>query len=52
MLRQVPIRITFGSPVMPPCSRHPEREEVRAFARQVMDMIEALRAEQEKTPWK
>jgi len=47
MLRQVPIWITFGSPVMPPQSSHPEREEVRAFARKIMDMIAALRAEQE-----
>ena len=46
--RQVPIRITFGSPVMPPRSGHPEREEVRDFARHVMDMIGALRADQEK----
>ncbi len=47
MRRQVPIRITFGSPMMPPGSDRPEREEVRAFARKVMDMIAALRAEQE-----
>jgi len=47
MRRQVPIRITFGSPMMPPVSGHPEREEVRAYARKVMDMIAALRAEQE-----
>ena len=52
MLRQVPIRITFGSPVMPPVSGNPEREEARAFARKVMDMILALRTEQEKTTWK
>lgn len=48
MRRQVPIRITFGSPMMPPGSGTPEREEVRAYARKVMDMIAALRAEQEK----
>jgi hypothetical protein len=48
MRRQVPIRITFGSPMMPPGSGTPEREEVRAYARMVMDMIAALRAEQEK----
>ena len=47
MLRQVPIRITFGSPVMPPGSEHPEREEVRAFVQSIMDMIAALRVEQE-----
>jgi len=47
MRRQVPIRITFGSPMMPPASGHPEREEVRAYARKIMDMIAALRAEQE-----
>jgi len=46
MLRQVPIRITFGSPVMPPSSG--QREEVRAFAQQIMDMIGALREDQEK----
>ena len=47
MRRQVPIRITFGSPMMPPASGHPEREEVRAYARKIMDMIAALLAEQE-----
>jgi len=52
MLRQVPIRITFGSPVMPPGSGNPEREEVRAFARAIMDRIAGLLAEQEKTTWK
>ncbi len=52
MRRQVPIRITFGSPMMPPGSGTPEREEVRAYARMVMDMIAALRAEQEKKTWK
>ena len=52
MLRQVPIRITFGSPVMPPASGNPEREEVRAFAQAIMAEIAGLRAEQEKTTWK
>jgi len=51
MLRQVPIRITFGSPVMPR-ARGIRREEVRAFARAIMDQIAGLRAEQEKTTWK
>ncbi|HEY3155895.1 MAG TPA: (d)CMP kinase [Candidatus Eisenbacteria bacterium] len=46
IMRQVPIRITFGSPVMPPGSG--QREEARAFARQIMDMIGALREDQEK----
>jgi len=48
MRRQVPIRITFGSPMMPPASGHPEREEVRVYARSVMERIQALRAEQEE----
>ena len=47
MRRRVPIRITFGSPMMPPASGHPEREEVRAYARMVMDTIRAMRADQE-----
>ncbi len=52
MLRKVPIRITFGSPVMPPASGNPEREEVRAFARTIMDLIAGMLAEQEKKTWK
>jgi 1-acyl-sn-glycerol-3-phosphate acyltransferase len=52
MRRQVPVRITFGSPMMPPASGQPERDEVRAFARKIMDEIAALLAEQERTPWK
>jgi cytidylate kinase len=52
MRRQVPIRLTFGSPVMPPSTGHPDRDEVRAFARKIMDLIAELRSEQEETPWK
>jgi cytidylate kinase len=52
MRRQVRIRITFGSPVMPPGSGQPEREEVRGFAREIMDRIAAMRAEQEAQAWK
>jgi cytidylate kinase len=47
MRRQVRIRITFGSPMMPPVSGPTDRDEVRAYARMVMDQIAALRAEQE-----
>jgi cytidylate kinase len=47
MRRQVRIRITFGSPMMPPVSGLTDRDEVRAYARKVMDRIAALRAEQE-----
>ncbi len=52
MRRQVPIRLTFGSPVMPPRGDQPEREEIRAFARKIMDLIAELRAEQEERHWK
>jgi hypothetical protein len=45
MRRQVRIKITFGSPMMPPGQT--DRDEVRAYARKVMDQIVALRAEQE-----
>jgi len=45
MRRQVRIKITFGSPMMPPGQT--DRDEVRAYARKVMDQIAALRAEQE-----
>lgn len=48
MLRQVSIRITFGSPVMPPRSAHPERGELRVFAQCVMDRIGELRTDQER----
>ena len=47
MRRQVRIRVTFGSPVMPPSGSASERDEMRAFARMIMDRIAALRAEQE-----
>ena len=48
MRRQVRIRITFGSPMMPPGSGHTDRDEVRAYARMVMEQIAALRANQEE----
>lgn len=48
MLRKVPIRITFGSPMMPPRSDRLEREVARAYASEVMEAIAALRADQEK----
>ena len=52
MRRQVRIRISFGSPVMPPRSENPERDEVRAFAQMIMDRIRAMREEQGVTTWK
>ncbi len=52
MMRKVPIRLSFGSPVMPPRSSQPDREEVRAFALRIMEMIAEMRAEQEERPWK
>ena len=58
MRRQVRIRVTFGSPVMPPTSGGTDRDEMRAFARSIMDRIAAMRAEQEvqtkreMKPWK
>jgi len=52
MRRQVRIRVSFGSPVMPPRSENPERDEVRAFARMIMDRIRAMREEQEAKTWK
>jgi len=52
MRRKVKIRITFGSPVMPPSSEHVERDEVRDFARMIMEMIRTMRAEQEAQTWK
>jgi cytidylate kinase len=42
MLRQVQVRITFGSPMMPPVGTGRRREDPRAFARRVMDAIESL----------
>jgi len=52
MRRQVKIRITFGSPIQPPGPAHRDRDEVRAYARMVMDQIAALRAKQEESLWK
>jgi cytidylate kinase len=51
MLRKVPIRISFGSPMMPPVGGA-SRETDRAYAQRVMEAIVALRTEQEKTAWK
>ncbi|MBI4364949.1 MAG: (d)CMP kinase [Candidatus Latescibacteria bacterium] len=48
VLRQVPIRITFGSPMMPPRSLEVGREEARRYASEVMEAIAALRADQER----
>jgi cytidylate kinase len=50
MRRKVKIRVTFGSPVMPPASE--ERDEVRDFARMIMERIRTMRAEQEASTWK
>ena len=52
MRRQVKIRITFGSPIQPPGRARTDRDEVRAYARRVMDQIAALCAKQEGSPWK
>jgi 1-acyl-sn-glycerol-3-phosphate acyltransferase len=52
MLRQVEIRLTFGSPMMPPAGAAGSREEGDAFARKVMDAIAALPAGTEEIPWK
>lgn len=42
MLRQVEIRITFGSMMMPPTGLPGRREDGHAYARRVMDAIAAL----------
>ena len=52
MRRRNRIRITFGSPVMPPSSRNVERDEMRAFARMIMERIRTMRVEQEAQTWK
>jgi len=52
MRRKVKIRVTFGSPVMPPSSEHVERDEVRDFVRTIMETIRTMRAEQETQTWK
>jgi cytidylate kinase len=51
MLRMSPVRISFGSAMMPPVG-HAGREADRAYARRIMDAIAELKAEQERTPWK
>jgi cytidylate kinase len=52
MRRQNRIRITFGSPVMPPSSKNVERDEMRAYARMIMERIRTMRTEQEARTWK
>ena len=52
MRRQGKVRVTFGSPVMPPSSVQGERDEVRDFARRIMETIRTMRAEQEAQSWK
>jgi cytidylate kinase len=52
MLRQVEIRLTFGSPMMPPTGTAAGREDGDAFARRVMDAIAALPAGTEENRWK
>jgi 1-acyl-sn-glycerol-3-phosphate acyltransferase len=42
MLRQVEIRIAFGSMMMPPVGPAGQREDGQAYARRVMDAIAAL----------
>lgn len=42
MLRQVEIRIAFGSMMMPPVGPRGRREDAHAYARRVMDAIAAL----------
>ena len=48
MLRQVPIRITFGPPMMPPRSANVEREEARRYAVHVMEAVAGLLERQRK----
>jgi cytidylate kinase len=45
MLRQVEIRITFGSMMMPPTGPPSRREDGHAYARRIMDAIAALPVE-------
>ena len=52
MLRRVPVRISFGAPMMPPVGSEGNREAERAYTRSVMEAISALREEQRRTPWK
>ncbi len=51
MLRKVPVRISFGLPMMPPVGPG-AREADRAYVRGIMDAIASLKAEQERTAWK
>ncbi len=48
MLRQVVIRLRFGSPLMPPVGAAGSREDGSVFARRVMDAIAAIPGEREK----
>lgn len=52
MLRRVPVRISFGTPMMPPASTEVDRAAERQYAQQVMAAIGALREEQRRTAWK
>jgi cytidylate kinase len=52
MLRQVEIRLTFGSPMMPPVGAAGGREGGDAFVRRIMDAIAALPGGTEEIPWK
>ncbi len=51
MLRRTPVRISFGSAMMPPAGAQ-SREADRAYAQRIMDGITALKEEQERTTWK
>ena len=48
MLRQVEIRLRFGSPLMPPVGAAGSREDGSVFARRVMDAIAAIPGQTEK----
>lgn len=52
MLRQVAVRISFGSAMMPPVGTAGDRGADRAYARKVMEAIAALREEQRRAAWK
>jgi len=52
ILRQVEIRLIFGSPMMPPVGAARSREDGDAFARRVMGEIAALPGGTEEISWK
>jgi hypothetical protein len=52
MLRRVPVRISFGAPMMPLIRPEGDRAAERGYAQGVMEAIAALREEQRRTPWK